>query len=259
MSREVVDGARRLYGGKVNASNPTLLRALRGLAYAALLLTVFEACSGDDASTPTPPAGPASIEITGISLGYGFGGDQPATSALACDYRIGVNVQTTNWALSSPGRCGGALQCGQLRVTLLAPMPDGSADAELLQVMAAANGVSLDVRQANPALPADAIPYQYRIRAELIEDSGKPYVEVDGGNGSALRDLWVTVPKPEECEKAAGSAGAGGAHASEGNAGSAGDHALAGSGGSAGDHAAEATAGAAGAAEGGATSVQPQL
>ncbi len=106
----------------MNASQSTLLRALRGFGYTTLFLTVFQACNGNDASTPTPPAGPATLVITGISLGQGLYGDGGAASDLACDQSIGVNVQTTNWTLLPPGRCGGALQCGQLRVTLL----DGS-------------------------------------------------------------------------------------------------------------------------------------
>jgi hypothetical protein len=251
MSREVVGSARRLYGGEVNASQSTLLRALSGLGYAALLLTFFEACSGDDTSTPTPPDGPASIAISGIALGHGFLGDGGAASILGCDYTIGVNVQTTNWTLSSPGRCSGALQCGQLRVTLL----DGE-NKELKQVMAAGNGVALDVRSALSAVPP-LNSFRYTIRAELIEDSGKPYVEVDGGNGSARQDFEMALPARADCSSTPAMPDGGGGAPIVSNAGAAGDHAIDG-GGAGGDHAANDTAGAAGtAAEGGAPAAPP--
>ena len=232
-----------------------MLRALRGLGYAALLLTFFEACSGDESSTPSPPGGPASIAITAIALGHGFVGDgNGASSILACDYTIGVNVQTTNWTLTSPGRCGGALQCGQLRVTLLDGMNN-----ELKQVMAAGNGVALDARAALSAVPPSAL-FPYSIRAELIEDSGKPYVELDGGDGSAQQDFEMALPDPTSCSSA-GTAGGGGAPIMN-TAGAAGDHAIGGAGGAGGDHAANDSAGAAGAAPGeasGGTSAAPEL
>jgi hypothetical protein len=89
----------------VNASKSMLLRALRGAGYMALWLTVFEACSGNDSSPPTPPAGPATVKITGISLGHGlYDANDEASWNLACDYTIGVNVETTNWG-SAVGPC----------------------------------------------------------------------------------------------------------------------------------------------------------
>ncbi len=166
-----------------------MLRALRGLGYAALLLTVFEACSGDDASTPLPPAGPARVEITGIALGQGFVGDGGASSVLACDYTVGVNVQTTDWTLLGPGRCGGALQCGQLRVSLL----DGPVGAELLTIVTASNGAALDIGSllsADPPLQAGT----YSIMVELVDDLGKPYIALDGGNGSTQKEFFMALP-----------------------------------------------------------------
>jgi len=208
----------------VNASHSTLLRALRGLGYVALLLTVFEACSGDDASTPLPPPGPASVQITGLALGQGFLGDDGASSTLACDYTIGVNVQLTHWTLFGPGKCAGALQCGQLRVSLVG----GPDNAELLTVTAAGNGVALDVRSAIPPLPAGS--GSYVVKVELVDDSGKPYVAVDGGNGSVELPFDMIVPTAEACNSTSGEAGASSAGAAGGdNAGAAGDIAAGGS------------------------------
>ena len=221
----------------MNASKSTLLRALQGLGHMALVLTVFEACSGDQASPPTPPAGPATLAISGIALGQGFVGDGGASSILGCDYRIGVNVQTTNWTLLPPARCGGALQCGQLRVSLI----DGSS-AELLTLVAAGNGVSLDVRSLLSATP----PLQsgmYTIKGELVDDAGKAYVAVDGGNGSAQQEFFMELPA--DCTNQPPSLASGGTGGGSSGAGNAGDSAGGDSAGAGGDSAG-AGAGAAG-------------
>ena len=185
----------------MNVSQSTLLRALHGLAYSALLLTVFEACSGDEANAPLPPPGPASVAITGISLGQGFVGEGGASSVLACDYNIGVNVQTTNWTLLGPGRCGGALQCGQLRVSLSA-----ASGRAVPSVIAAANGVVVNVRELVPASPAPD-GERYTVQVELVDDSGKAYVALDGGNGSVETEFSMSFPK--DCAGADGGSGSG--------------------------------------------------
>ena len=168
---------------------------------------MFEACSNNDTSTPTPPAGPATIGISGIALGQGFVDGAGASPILACDYTIGVNVETTNWKLLGPGRCGGALQCGQLRVSLL-DGPDGT--ALLMPLIAAGNGVALDVSSLVP--PTDPMtPRSYVIKVELVDDSGNAYVAVDGGNGSAQQGFEMAFPS--NCGSHAGAAGAGGAGA----------------------------------------------
>jgi len=238
VSREVVGGARRLYGGNVNASPSTLLRAVQSLGYVALLLTVFEACSGDQASPPTPPAGPATIEISGIALGQGFFGDGGASSTLGCDYTIGVNVQTTNWTLLPPARCGGALQCGQLRVSLL----DGSSERERLKVVSAGNGVALDLRSlvsATPPLEAGT----YVIKVELVDDAGKTYVAV-GGKGTDEQSFDLKLP--ENCAVPPLNPASGGAGGGSSGAGNAGDTAGADTAGAGGDTAGGDTAGSAG-------------
>jgi len=215
-------------GATVNASKSTLLRGLRALGYSACLLAVFQACSGDDTSTPLTPAGPASVEITGISLGNGLVGDGGESSVLACDYKIGVTVQTTNWTLYPPGRCGSTPQCGQLRVTLT------SASGNVLaSSIAAGNGVALDVRTLLPgAAPIEA--GRYTIQVELVDDAGKVHVALDGGNGSAETEFSLTLPadcaNPPDMPGAGGAGGSGGAS----NAGASGD----GAGGTAGDGAA---------------------
>ncbi|HKO53618.1 MAG TPA: hypothetical protein VJV79_38180, partial [Polyangiaceae bacterium] len=173
----------------MNASQ-SMLRALRGLGYAALLLTIFQACSGDDASAPLPPPGPASVEITGIALGQGFVGDGVTSAVLGCDYTVGVNVLTTNWTLYPPGRCGAALQCGQLRVSLLDRL-DG---AEILTVVSAGNGVALDVGSLRVAT-APLTPTAYAIKVELVDDLGKVYLPLDGGNGSAQQEFVMALPR----------------------------------------------------------------
>jgi hypothetical protein len=216
------------------------------LAYGALFLAVFEACSDDEASAPLPPAGPASVEITGIALGQGFVGDGGASSVLACDYTIGVNVQLTNWDLLGPGRCGGALQCGQLRVSLL-DVSDVLPGVELPTVISAGNGVSLNVGALLSATP----PLQsgtYAVQVELVDDAGKAYVGVDGGNGSVQQQFYMALPMPSECTAGNGGASAGNGGASAGN-----DGASAGNGGaSAGNGGASAgTAGTAGSAAAG--------
>ena len=194
----------------MKASKSTRLRTLRGLGYVGILLAVFEACSGDDASGPQPPPGPASVEITGIALGQGFVGDgTDASSRLACDYAVGVNVQTTNWTLSGPGRCGGAAQCGQLRVSLL-----DAQGGELTAQTAASNGVALNVREFVSAnLPLDCV--DYAIKVELVDDLGKPYVALDGGNGSARQAFCMA--RPAECPSFPATPGSGGAGGGGGN------------------------------------------
>jgi len=235
-------------GGAVNASKSTLLRALRGMGYAALLLTIFEACSGDDTTSPSPPAGPATLEITGIALGQGFfsEGDQ-ASQLLACDYTIGVNVQITNWTLLAPARCGGALQCGQLRVSLL----DGASSAELLTVISAGNGVALDVRSLLSADPP-LVDGAYTIKVELVDDAGKVYVPLDGGNGTEQKNFSMTLPSacPSTPPGSGGTGGsASGGTSGAGHAGAGGDSAgeeHAGAGGDSNGPSAAGTAGAAG-------------
>ncbi|MEI9940230.1 MAG: hypothetical protein WDO69_23680 [Pseudomonadota bacterium] len=223
----------------MNASQSTLLRALQGLGCTALLLAMFEACNGDDASPLTPPAGPATVQISRIALGQGFVGEDGASTRLACDYTIGVNVQTTNWTLFGPGKCGAALQCGQLRVSLLSGGLDGP---ELLTVIAAGNGVALDVRSANPPVQEDG---HYAIKVELVDDSGKPYIALDGGNGSAQRDFDMMLPDAAEC-KSTGSGGGGGGGGSGGASGGGGGGGGATSAGAAGARAGNDSAGAAG-------------
>jgi len=210
-------------GATVNASQSMLSRALRAFGYSALLLAVFEACSGDDTSTPSAPAGPASVEITGISLGQGLTGDGGAASVLACDYKIGVTVQTTNWTLLPPGRCGATLQCGQLRVSLLSS-PAGSV---LATTVAAGNGVALDVRNlVNGASPLTV--GRYLVQVELVDDAGKTYVAPDGSKGS--NEAGFDLDELPVCSSSPGIGGAGGGSGA-GNAGASGDAA----GGSAGD------------------------
>ncbi len=237
----------------MNASSSTLLRPLQGLGCAALLLAIFQACSGNDTSTPTPPAGPATVEITGIALGEGFFGSGGGSSVLACDYSIGVNVQTTNWTLLGPGRCGGALQCGQLRVSLLTGVDGG----ELLTVTSAGNGVALDVRTASPPLPEGS--NMYAIKVELVDDAGKPYVANDGGNGSAQEEFAMELPSkcPPDASGGSGATagtGAGGGTSGASNAGAGGEDesaGTAGAGGSAGTAGTGGSAGTEGTAKGG--------
>jgi len=238
----------------VKASHSTLLCALGGLAHTALLLSLFAACGSNEDNAPLPPPGPASVEITGIALGHGFVGDGDVSSILACDYTIGVNVQLTNWQLRGPGRCGGALQCGQMRVSLLG----GPDSIEPPTAVAAGNGVALDVSSLLPAItPLQALPYT--IQVELVDDAGKPYIAVDGGNGSTQKQFQMAFPPPSDCANplpgsagaaGGGTAGAGGsAGGAGGSAGGAGDSA-GGAGGSAGG--AGGSAGGAGDSAGGA-------
>jgi len=218
-----------------------MLRVLRGLGYVTLLLAVFEACSGDEASTPLPPAGPASVEITGIALGQGFVGNDGASSSLACDYTIGVNVQMTNWTLFPPGKCSGTLQCGQLRVTLL------DSSVAPITVTSAGNGVSLDVRSLLASVPPSQL-FDYTIRVELVDDLGNPYVALDAGNGAAEKEFQMALPRPEDCTTAGGSGGSSGGGGSSGTstAGLGGDSAGEDSAGAAGIAGSAATAAAAG-------------
>ena len=184
------------------------MRALHGLGHAALLLAVFEGCSGNDTNPPPPPARPATISIAGIYLGTGSVGDGGASSVLACDYAIGVNVTTTDWTLRGPGRCGGALQCGQLRVSLL-DGPDGS--ALLPPLVAANNGVALDVSSLLPStVPSPS--RGYAIKVELVDDAGVAYVPLEGGNGSAQQAFNMSFPA---CP-APGTAGSGGTSGASG-------------------------------------------
>jgi len=226
----------------VNASQSTLLRVLRGLGYVTLLLAVFEACSGDEASTPLPPPGPASVEITGIALGQGFVGNDGASSSLACDYTIGVNVQMTNWTLFPPGKCSGTLQCGQLRVTLL------DSSVAPITVTSAGNGVSLDVRSLLASVPPSRL-FDYTIRVELVDDLGNPYVALDAGNGAAEKEFQMALPRPEDCTTAGGSGGSSGGGGLSGGGGSSGTSTA----GLGGDSAGEDSAGAAGIAGSAAT------
>ena len=239
MSRTVVGSARSAIWGGVNASKSTLLRALSGLGYAALLLTLFGACSGNDGSPPLPPDGPASLAITGIALGHGFVSEDEASWSLACDYSVGVNVQMAYWTLRGPGQCGGALQCGQLRVTLLGGA-DGS--TELLNVIAAGNGVALDLQPLLSATP----PLQdgdYVVKVELVDDAGKAYIGVDGGNGSDQKAFKLRLPA--DCPSTAGS---GGATSGAGGAGNGAGGNAAGGGGVGGNAIGGDSAGSAGAA-----------
>jgi hypothetical protein len=190
-----------------------LLRALRGIGHGALLLAVLGACSDDETSQPLPPAGPASVEITGIALGQGFVGEGGASSVLACDYTIGVNVQTANWTLLGPGRCSGALQCGQLRVSLLG----GPGNGELLTLIAAGNGAALNVRSLTPPLQAG----MYAVKVELVDDLGKVYNALNGGNGSAQQQFFMELPG--ECTSTPGSGGASGGSGGANDAGAGGE------------------------------------
>jgi len=229
-----------------------LLRALRGLGSVALLLTLFEACSGSEANPPKPPAGPAKIEIKEIALGHGFYNEfDPTSHAVTCDYTIGVNVELEYWTLYPPGRCAGALQCGQLRVRL-----EDSGQNTLLELTAAGNGVAMDV--SSLADDEKSIEGSYQVVAELIEDSGHPYVEVDGGDGSARKTFDMVLPARSACKSTQGSGGSGGAGGSGGGpleSGSGGESlAAAGTGGAAGSmagtgSAAGGMAGTAGAGE----------
>jgi len=221
-----------------------LLRAVRGLGYVSLLLALFEACSGNDTSSPTPPPGPAHVEITQLSLGHGFySEDDEASQVLACDNTIGINVVTNNWTLYPPGRCAGALQCGHLRVSLL----DAVSPQPVLTLIAAGNGVALNVLAANPPLPRDDTRYSYTVRVELVDDSGKPYVEVDGGDGTGLKRFDMEIPSATGCPSS-GSGGSGGNQGMGGKAGTGGDNSVAGMSGAGGDQAG-AEAGNAGEAE----------
>jgi len=158
-----------------------------------------------------------------IALGNGVYDGSEASSVLACDYKIGVTVQTKNWTLNSPGRCAGALQCGQLRVSLL----DANGDAVLPRIIAAGNGVTLDVSSlVNVGLRPEWKPPHdagdsYTVLAELIEDSGTPYIELDGGDGSHTEDFYMKLPGT--CDEGTAGAGAGGgAGGRSANGGSAG-------------------------------------
>src|SRR6185369_6180288 len=169
--------------------------------------------------------GPASIESMEIALGNGVYDGSEASSVLACDYKIGVTVQTKNWTLNSPGRCAGALQCGQLRVSLL----DANGDAVLPRIIAAGNGVTLDVSSlVNVGLRPEWKPPHdagdsYTVLAELIEDSGTPYIELDGGDGSHTEDFYMKLPGTcDEGTAGAGAGAGGGAGGRSANGGSAG-------------------------------------
>ena len=214
-----------------------MLRTVRALGSVTLLLALFEACSSNEATPPTPPAGPALITIKSISLGNGtYDESNPPTQVLSCDYTIGVNVLLTNWKLYPPGLCAGAPQCGQLRVSLL----DESSPDPVIQVLAAGNGVALDVAalvdKSNLTAWKPPLTGNFTIRAELVDDSGKPYVEVDGGDGSDTTGN-LDVKLPSGCNAPSGGGGSAGGEATGGSAGMGGEEAVAGMSGAAGDQA----------------------
>lgn len=79
----------------------------RWLAFGALALGVFEACSNSDDSTAVTPAGPPDIEIT------------MPLDGVACDHSLVVHLVLTNWTTRPPGNCGTTPQCGSIQVTLV--------------------------------------------------------------------------------------------------------------------------------------------
>jgi hypothetical protein len=121
------------------------------------------------------------------------------------------------------------LQCGQLRVSLLDL--NGPESVERLSLIAAGNGVALDVRPLLSATPP-LTDGTYAVKVELVDDAGRPYVASDGGNGSTQTDFDLKLPgdctsTPETPGNAGtsgagpeiGSAGAGGESGGAGDAG----------------------------------------
>ncbi len=173
------------------------LQALRYLGSSLLLLSVFEACSGDDSTPPDPFTAPPTLEISGISLGNGMVGQSGASGVLACDNTIDVTLALSNWLLYPPGKCDGTPQCGQVRVTLLSP--DG---AELGSQLTASLGVNVNV--ANLVAAGKLTAGLYGFRAELVDDAGKVYAATDGGISTTERAFALALPA--ECTNGAGGA-----------------------------------------------------
>ena len=199
------------------------LQALRYLGSSLLLLCVFEACSSNDTSAPDLFHGPPTLEITGISLGSGTTGQGGDSGVLACDGNIGVTLAITNWTLYPPGKCDGAVQCGQVRITLL----DGPKGAELGSQLAASLGVNLNVSKL--VASGDVKAGNYAIQADLVDDAGKVYAITDGGNSSAEQAFSLALPA--ECASGTAGAGLGGAAGEGGVAGFGGTPDVAGQGG----------------------------
>lgn len=177
-------------------------RTVSCLACAATVLGLFSACSGNDASTPAPPAGPVSIEITRITVAAGVV-SPPAPSELGCDYRIGVVLQLgTGWNLQPPGFCL-TTQCGQVRVSLL-----GRDGKTIVTRLAASAGVELNVAPLKAEAGSVAPVQNYSIRAELVDDTGKAFAE-DAGSVAVEQAFQMSLPSG--CaEPSTNSAGAGG-------------------------------------------------
>lgn len=184
------------------------VQLLRYLGSSLLLMGVFEACSGDDSAPTDLFDGPPTLSITGISLGSGMTGQGGDSSVLACDNTIGVAIALTNWTLYPPGKCGSALQCGQVRVSLLDGGPNG---AVLSQRLAASLGADLNV---STLVTSDKLHAGgYTIQAELVDDAGVVYAITNGGNSTTEQTFNLTLA--DGC--AEGTAGAGGS--SEGDMG----------------------------------------
>lgn len=207
-------------------------RALRYLVGVALTMGIIEACSGDDASSPIVFNEPASLKINSISLDKGDALDGGSTE-LACDYKIGVELEVDDVYLRPPGTCQ-ISQCGRVLLELL----DSSSSKPWIKQEYASAGITLDLSQfAAPNAARPLVAGTYTLSVELIDDAGNPYNTGDGGKGSAERSFELALPS--QCGSAGGGSsgmgGAAGEAGSSGEGGAAGSSGEAGSSGSAGD------------------------
>jgi len=183
-------------------------RLTRVAALAALSALIFEACSTTDSSSVLVPNGPASIDIAG-------------STAFGCSDMLAVTLTVSNWVLRPPSDCGSAAQCGTVKVSLIAP--DGS---PIAQQQGTNLGVVLQLTPDAFAQVLNQLPAP-TLRAELIDDAGRPFVDGDGGLGSVEKPVSFKLARG----RCAGELAAGGAAGAAGGGGGAGVAAEGGAGG----------------------------
>jgi hypothetical protein len=187
-------------------------RIARWVAFTALALGVFEACSNSDDSTAIPPPGPPDIEIT------------MPLDAVACDGSLVVHLVLTNWTTRPPGNCGTTPQCGSVQVTL--ETPNGTIYTQRTAAGALRPGTTTirdsDVQLDLTALLAQdpTLPDTYSLKAELLSDALQPVVASPGGQTSST--VPVALVPAIGCSDQAGTSSGGAAGATSGSAGASG-------------------------------------
>jgi hypothetical protein len=143
-----------------------MLRRLN-LSMLAPVCAVLLACGGDDAKTTAPigPAGEVQLFVTGFLNDRGESYTENDAIRLSCDDSITVELgpregaSLQNWLLKPPGTCGSFVQCGYVMLTL---------EAE--------NGDTRVVTGASTAIVLPAPPGLHRLRAELVNGEGEPFL-----------------------------------------------------------------------------------